>query len=582
MKQSIRFKYFVGIIALLIVLAATTFFVGYQRIRSTMEHQYQQLNYQTVHSVAELLSIRLNGIAATGSALAYNGSVVSLLQLRSDSTKSATASQLRTSVSNLLSSYNWSQEHRDIMFDAYIIGLDGHVYSSFYPDKYTLDDIQTSDWYVELMADPDEPLFIGTTRDPEGLGASRYQFQVAYAIYDHLTDRPLGVLLMNVSEKVLYDSYASAQTDNNLLFLTNEDNVIISAKDKRLIGLTIDQAGNLSGNVPPSFIDEPTYETIEVPVGQLGWKLGQRRLLNTPMTPKGILNPASLFLNPTTLLVLAAVVALMIISTRMLTGYFSRPILALNEKMQQASHGDLLVRAQVQSNDEVGQLSSTFNQMIENTQKLIDEIHTANALRCQADLNFLRAQINPHFIHNTLDSIRFLIEMDKSDQAQEMLRVFNKQLRRTLGTSDEMVRLEEEMDAIRNYVQLQRLRYAGSFEVTYLVDDDIHDVTIPSFILQPIVENAIFYGIDKSAETTRIDIHAYRTDAQTLHIEVRDNGRGMSQEKATEIIHHKGQMCSIGVSNVHERIQMICGESYGLRVESEVDRGTTVLFVLPL
>lgn len=236
------------------------------------------------------------------------------------------------------------------------------------------------------------------------------------------------------------------------------------------------------------------------------------------------------------------------------------------------------VRLTVTGEDEFGRIERSFNEMAEQLQSLIDEVRHSEQRKRAAEIDFLHAQINSHFIHNTLTSIRFLLEMNKTEEAGEMLFYFSKLLRQTLSRSDEFIPLSQETDALENYVNLQRYRYPDTFEATFDLGPDTDRVMVPSMILQPVVENAIFHGT--GGKRIQITLTA-RREGENLTIVVADDGVGMSDDQRRDILQKESRMNHVGLRNVHERIQMCYGSAYGLSIESAVGQGTKITYTLP-
>lgn len=256
------------------------------------------------------------------------------------------------------------------------------------------------------------------------------------------------------------------------------------------------------------------------------------------------------------------------------------PVKEIEQKMVLAAGGDFSARADVKQEDEFGQIADSFNIMVERIDQQVKKIREIEKGKRLAELDFLRAQINPHFIYNTLSSIRFYVEMNKSEKAGNMLLNFSKLLRRTLSRSEEFVPFADEAETIREYVNLQSMRYAGQFEFEYHIEEETLPCLIPNFITQPIVENAIFYSVG-NADAARITYSAWIQD-ERFKIMIEDNGSGMSQEKIDEVLAKELNMNKVGVRNVKERIQLIYGEKYGLWIDSAPGKGTAVSLTLPV
>ena len=248
--------------------------------------------------------------------------------------------------------------------------------------------------------------------------------------------------------------------------------------------------------------------------------------------------------------------------------------------MDEVMSGNLKVKVNVDRSDEIGELQSSFNSMVSWLDSSIENIKKYEKQKRVAELSFLQAQINPHFLYNTLSGIRFLVSMNKTEIAEEMLYRFTKLLRSILPKASEMISFEEELENIKNYVELQKMRYPDCFEVTYEVNENIKDFKVPSFILQPIIENAILYSMEKENNKGLISLIGYK-DKDGIKIVIKDNGIGMSKEKLKSVLNKEASVNRVGVINVHERIQLNYGQNYGLKIDSVKDEGTKITFILP-
>ena len=558
MRKSIVFKFFAVISALLAGFLAAASLLFYANLRAAIRSEYDQLNNEALTTLAVYADALLRDLGNISVQLANDSSLIELFCASPGGAEPALVSK----VENLVADYSWSREYLGTRFDVYVLGFNGYACSNFYRDKYDLASLAEEPWFERLLAEPDRFVLVDTFRDPAGNGPYQYVFQIAHLVRDHITGENLGVALLNVSEKVLYDCYAQQNTPARTIYLAGGDGRILSAKDKRRIGdawTELEQARS--------------HNVYRRAVEGTGWEL------------VGLVDPAEVYASITHLrnvglLICLGLCAVMLAAAHRVASALTRPILALNQKMAQAKSGDLSVRAVVENENEIGQISASFNELVVNMQKLIEDAQREERGKRDMELSFLRAQINPHFIYNTLNSIRFLVEMGRSGEAEEMILSFTKVLRRTLSQPEEFLPLREELDALEDYVRLQSIRYPDRFRVSYRIAPEAGACYIPGFILQPIVENAIFYGTESRQRPCTIRISA-SLEAGRLRLVVEDDGPGMSPEKARRILKSGGKLNSIGVSNVSERIKLYCGADYGLRVESREGEGTRVEYLLP-
>lgn len=265
-----------------------------------------------------------------------------------------------------------------------------------------------------------------------------------------------------------------------------------------------------------------------------------------------------------------------------------RPITDLSHSMKRVSAGHMDEKITVKSDDEVGYLAQCYNRMLGDIKMYMKKIKEDEKTKKDFQLNLLLAQINPHFIYNTLQTIVYMAKKEKADDIERMTRSF-------IGVLQEIVRigdggltttLDQELEVVRQYFTIQEFRYKGHFEVNWNIDEKYLDRVVPRSILQPIVENSLYHGILTTSKKGIINITVAGTD-KTIDIEILDNGIGMDSQTIDKLLNfndktaHKGEMRSIGINNVNERIKYICGPEYGLTIESVKDEYTKVCVKLP-
>lgn len=289
--------------------------------------------------------------------------------------------------------------------------------------------------------------------------------------------------------------------------------------------------------------------------------------------------------------VVSAVVTMLIIviallATIVIVSKVTTEISVLSSKMKGVSSGDLTVRYEVKRNDEIGQMGKTFNHMIVRIQKLMEQVAKEEREKRLNEMAFLQAQINPHFVSNVMNNVVWMAKIQHADNIVPLVNSLNALLQNVMHQDREFIPLKNELEYVDNYLVI--MEYSGSYDfmLTKEVEEDTLSLLIPRFILQPIVENAIYHGLPEDlAKQGRIVISSKKYD-NNLVIIVEDNGDGISEEKAEEILKkRKGKDRSfngIGVVNVNERIKIYFGDSYGLHFESEKGQYTKCILVLPI
>lgn len=263
----------------------------------------------------------------------------------------------------------------------------------------------------------------------------------------------------------------------------------------------------------------------------------------------------------------------------------NRPIEELAIAMQKVSKGDLSIRAKVQSNDEIGKLSRIFNHMISRISRLVDDLATEKSLKKEAELNALQYQIRPHFIYNTLNSIRFAALMQGAKNIGNLLASFIDLLQVSTNRKGSFAKLSDELSTLKNYIAVQEFRLMDTFKVDFAINEDTLNLVVPRLILQPLVENSIIHGPSERKAFCNIIIKAYIKD-NYLYLEVEDDGQGMNEEQmrhfTDKVKKTSGGFSGIGVFNIKERLNLYYGEKSSLKYFSDGKTYTRAQLKLPI
>jgi two-component system sensor histidine kinase YesM len=261
----------------------------------------------------------------------------------------------------------------------------------------------------------------------------------------------------------------------------------------------------------------------------------------------------------------------------------SRPVKTLEASMKKVEKGNFDIKVNIENSNEIGELSKTFNIMIEKIKELMLQNNKEQELKRKNELKALQAQINPHFLYNTLDSIVWMAESKKSEEVVLMTSALAKLFRTSISKGEEVISINNEIEHIKNYLIIQKIRYKNKLDFEIDVDDEILHNKVLKIILQPLVENSIYHGIKNKDGIGIITIKGRRIQDKIL-LQVIDNGTGMTPAEIDKVFNKKGRQSGsgIGVYNVNQRIKLYYGDEYGLGYESEIDKGTIVSVWLPV
>lgn len=261
------------------------------------------------------------------------------------------------------------------------------------------------------------------------------------------------------------------------------------------------------------------------------------------------------------------------------------PLTNLAESMRIVENGDFekakSILLPVETHDEVGLLSEEFHIMLDKIVVLIRENYEKQLTLIDTRYKALQAQINPHFLYNTLNSVGWMIKAGRNEEAQKMLTALGHQLRSAFR-EEPMASIAEEMELLEHYIYIQKIRYAERVDFILQAEDEVMDTRVPRLSFQPLVENAINYGVEYSSEMCTVKVHAYR-QGDRVRIEVSDNGVGMDPERLRKVRNFTMQprQHGIGLKNINQRLELIFGSYYQFLIDSQEGVGTKIIIEIP-
>lgn len=281
------------------------------------------------------------------------------------------------------------------------------------------------------------------------------------------------------------------------------------------------------------------------------------------------------------ILICAGIGILVLASCLLFTRKTVRPLSDLVLKMSDSRKENFRSYVPVKGTIEVQKLANTYNDMLNDIQSYVKELMETQKAQRKAEIKALQMQISPHYIYNTLASIKWLVYKNDVEETTKTIDAFISLLRNTISNTDEFITVEQELVNLENYVLINHTRYGDSIQVEYYVAHDCYDCLLPKLVLQPFIENAFFHAFP-SGQSGIIQIFI-REAEQTLDIRIIDDGIGMDENQAKDVIRQKKEHFSgIGIHNVQDRLQLLYGVNYGITIESQKERGTSVKIRLPI
>ncbi len=411
----------------------------------------------------------------------------------------------------------------------------------------------------------------------------KWVFSVSRSIVDKNTGKVLGVMLIDMSYKKLADICNQITLgDTGYVYIMSQNKEIVYHPQQQLIysGLKAEDLLSAQQQVEGSFMEKEdktkliTVHTLQ----EIGWTVVGVSYFNEFM-----ISMRSIVLTISIISLICVVLSLVVSSQ--IAQEVSKPILQLENIMSEVEKGDLSVNIQVSTNTkEIQNLSGSFRTMLMEIRALLDKIKENEKALRKSELKVLQAQINPHFLYNALDTIIWLGERGESSKVVLMTSALAKYFRLSLSKGEEVILLFNELEHIKYYLQIQKIRYEDKLNYGIHIDPNIYSYLTVKIVLQPLVENAIYHGIKDRDEEGYIHIEGYK-EGNNVILTVQDNGKGMTQEQIDTILTRpissavtKG---GVAIKNVHQRIQVYFGQEYGLKYESQLGEWTKVIVTIP-
>lgn len=414
--------------------------------------------------------------------------------------------------------------------------------------------------------------------------SNKNYFTIEKALYDSKNGELLGFIQVNVDERTLYYDLLNdmIRLNNGDVLMINSDKTIVSSKRQEDIGEILFKESDIDFiTTSKGYSLEETKEEPILKVYSVS-KVTKYKLIY--YIPESEIIQDVKKINYIALYCIGISVILIIALWYFYTADLYQPIAQLKDQMLKVGEGDFDIYLEHDREDEMGILINGFNDMIAKVNYLFNEVFRTKYQKKEAELKALQSQITPHFLYNTLNSIRCVSILHEDNAVSQMLESLIDLLRATAGNKNIFIRLEQELSQVEDYVDIIRFRYNDAFKVIYDIEPEAYHLDVPKLIIQPLVENSIQHGLDLRSNEGEIYIKASE-EGDNLVIKVIDNGRGISEAKIRAILNNEEDksknLSGIGVFNVDERIKLYYGEEYGLSYQAHEGGGTEAIITLP-
>ncbi len=450
--------------------------------------------------------------------------------------------------------------------------------------------IRKNAWYNNLMQSYSGSIqWLGINNSYAGKTEDGvYALEAAIAVKENRSSlNNIGVIHVSIPEMIVY-GIIKLESPESEIFVLDQNGRIISTKDKKFIETSLYEYLNIDKSYEELkngwFIeksrDHKKMVISATSFSKTDWKLVSVIPYDKMLAPLTYLRNITLATN------------LFFLTSFLLVAFFisntiSKPIIKLNNKMKLVGDGVLDGAVEVLYDDEIGNMSRNFNNMLLRINELLTLTKMQERKKREAELNALQAQINPHFLFNTLSSIRWTAAAAHDTKAEEMALSLSNLLKYSINKGPDMITLEEELNMLRHYIDLFQIKQESVILFDMFFDDEMLKVKIPRLLLQPIVENSIIHGFEGNSQDNRIRIEG-KFHQEYFEIEISDNGKGIDSDLLGEIMNNQSTpdekmklFGSIGINNVDERIKLNFGEEYGVAIQNAKNGGTVVTLTLP-
>lgn len=403
-------------------------------------------------------------------------------------------------------------------------------------------------------------------------------------IVDKATGEINGIVMLDIKESAVRDIISTRLGKTGYMIILDENNHIILSPDgyqvseNNLSALINSQSEKYGANTDLQILADNNFIATYKEMPSTGWKL-------MGIIPMEELSKGNQILSVLMVISLIVTGVLALLAAYSLSRNVVKPFRKLMNAMKKVEEGDLSVKLDGKGYEEAMELTGSFNVMVSKMDALMNNVYQEQKKLRKAEMKALQAQINPHFLYNTLDSILWLNRDGKREEIQVMVEALTRLFRIGLSRGKDIISIRDEIAHVESYLKIQAIRYGDKFDYMVDVDETFMDFQVPKLILQPLVENAIYHGLKLKAGKGHIEIRTVDL-VKDYQILVKDTGKGIPPEKLkmlNELLQGstEASVKVYGVANVNERIKILFGNQYGLRFQSEENIGTTAILYLP-
>lgn len=482
-------------------------------------------------------------------------------------------------------------DYKKNIFGVYILGDNGGLYKSNYC-SFKPGDLRQTKWYKEIRASqsaiwfpPQDGSFIVRSS-----GSDRF-LTIGMPVTDKASGHIKGIITAEIKEEELTKNASTGFTSGLICILDQDNNILFSTDQNTEDPYKID----LTEDITSMILEKTNYDTHQSEIiPDDDYIIVSRAIEHSNWCVSGLVSRKFLTsgihdIFQVGILILIILFFLALYAAMWVSDSVSKPVRELYSMMEAVEQGDLSVRIHTHYTDEFETLNESFNNMLARIQKLINQIYEEQGKLKNSELKALQAQIQPHFLYNSLDSVIWLLRMNKNTDAENMLSELSTFFKISLSKGKEIILIKDELRHVRSYLFITTMIYGKKFEYSIECDPSLYDYQTLKLVLQPLVENVIMHASAPEGEKIYIQLRVYEKE-DNLILSVQDISMGMTQDACKRLIQSlsippqkrgKSSGNGYGLYNVNERIHILFGQQYGVFIESEYGFGTEVYIKIP-
>ncbi|WP_171056521.1 cache domain-containing sensor histidine kinase [Paenibacillus sinopodophylli] len=528
---------------------------------------------EKLHIIAANIIQKFETISNISSEIYLNRDVIDILSSQHPADPTEIISEM-SMLDKLLSNYSVTNNAQDLFLPRiYMFNRPEYLLYSFTDKVSDLTVIEKEDWYKRLPSNAEYTL-VGT--DEISVYSTRMNsIKVARRLYglDNMSIQFSGVLTVDIGKDYFNSILSNSKptSGSSTFIIDGNRNIILNSHQADM------QAVFESGNAPFGTWSEakvnPDFLVTSEKMEQFNWTI-------VTLTPFSELNRELVSFRRViyTVMIICGIVALLM--ALLLSDNISYPIRKLVNSMKVVQRGNFDISLKYKRNDEFAYLFHSYTKMIHEIKELIDKLYISEVTQKEAELKALQAQINPHFLYNTLDSVNWMALELNAPNISTMVTSLSNFFRYSLSKGNTIISIREEKMQVESYLIIQKIRFQEKLDYTIDFSNDILDCLSVKLILQPLVENAILHGINKKRGKGIIAITGIQSDS-LIEITIRDNGAGADVEELNSVLTDKKSSTNFAIRNVNDRIKHYFGSEYGLNFSRNEDAGVTVTLRFP-